>query len=1273
MFDKYDNVLAYNVGNDVVKPRRSSSPPRATCARTCVPRSVAPACRANATIHRSSIGPSALESCARGLKLRAAEIVWKLMLSAFCKHDSASTPHDLRHASPALAHSQKPSAVRTHAECDVANWHWTGARGVTLLWVHSKGEFLDGHFETDLPALSSSAKKLVGATVKLPITAFHVATSAVQLPVPSAGIASMIPPSGRGNNPSRVELQKNLIETSIGAVHYAAEALDIAASLTQNLPYIGAISKVLVEISKIADEVEAFKSSWKAVISKIQAIQTIIDDFGKCCNQELEGRSEDELPDMLKQAFKDFEACLVNVIVTMNKCKATSRFQLIRKRSKLAAEVAQCERAVDSALNIFQAKLQLNQWKDIRDIRNAVMDHHVQTPRVSKLNSPSAATILPPAPAIFFGRDKEVDRVVDLIVNDEPASVAIVGTGGIGKTSIALASIHHSKVQEHFQTQRFFLSCEATSTSDSLVQALLKLFGLSVDASSSTSPSDTLVLYLQSLASKCLLCLDNLETPWDSDKDQVETLLVKIVAVRHLTLVITSRDSDRPRGIKWSELKPIQPLATEAAIKTWNAISHSHDEFSILLIQAVECIPLAVTLLAQLAQTDSSKALWASWNSESTKFIRSDGSESRLNSLDLSIQLSIQSPRLRGCPGAIDFFGVLCMLPQGMPEMRISEFEAAFGIDFKELRAAIRVLKQCSLAYTLDGFLCVLSPIRQYVKSHQELTTPLTRTLFRQVAWVYMKVILANESFHLVNDIHLEIGNISAVLDLCLTEEQAVVEETIKFSIVCRDLGILDTTLLRKAATIAHKSNMSLEGQCYYEQGRTHHRSGKLDDATQALENALALHKQVNDTFKQAYDLQQLGQLYMKVDRLEDAEKALQSGLDLHQQVNDRLGEANDLRVLGELYMRLDRLEDAEKALQSALDLHKQINDRLGEANALQQLGKLYMRLDRLEDAEKALKSALDLHKQVNSRLGEANDLKQLGELYMRCDRLEDAEKAFQSALDIYQQVNSRLGEANALQQLGELYMELNRLADAEKALQSALDLHKQVNDRLGEANDLQHLGELYMRLDRLEDAEKALQSALDLHKQVNDRLGEAYDLTHLGDLYIRLDRLEDAEKALQSALDLHKQVNDRLGEAYDVKHLGQLYMRLDRLEDAEKALQSALDLHKQVNDRLGEANDLRDLGVLYMKLDRLEDAEKALQSALDLHKQITSRFGEANALQQLGKLYMRLHRLEDAEKALQSALDLYQQINDKLGEADALKQLKKALDLQKGIDTPLA
>ncbi|KAJ7205427.1 hypothetical protein GGX14DRAFT_367937, partial [Mycena pura] len=873
-------------------------------------------------------------------------------------------------------------------------------------------------------------------------------------------------------------------------------------------------------------------------------------------------------------------------------------------------------------------------------------------------------------PAIFFGRSKEVEQVVNLLLYHEPACVAIVGTGGIGKTSIALASIDHPSIQKHFLTQRFFLSCEATSTSDSLAQALLDLFGLLIDSSHPRSPSDTLVLYLQSLTSRCLLCLDNFETPWDSDKDQVELLLARIVAVQHLTLVITSRNSDRPRGIKWSELKPIQPLTLEAAIETWDAISYNHDDFSILLIQAVEGIPLAVTLLAQLAQVDSSEALWASWNSELTKFIKSDGSENRQNSLDLSIQLSIQSPRLRACTGALDFFVVLCMLPQGMPELRISDFEVAFGTDFTGLRSVIRVLKQCSLAYARDGFLCVLSPIRQYTQAHQELSTLLTRNLFLKMTKLYLNLIPADpyNLLHLVKDIDFEIGNITAVLDMCLTEEQVVIEETIHFSVVCRALGSYDTRLLSKSAMVAHKYNPSLEGRCFYEQGVTHGQFGKLCDAEQALQSALVIHKQQANKLGQANDLLELGKIYIMLNQLEDAEKALMSALDFHNDINDTFGQANDLQWLGILHIRVNQLDDAEKSLQSALDLYKQVNARHGEADVLYHLGKLYMRLGQLEDAETTLQSALELDKQVNSKVREANNLKELGVLYMMLNRLDDAEEALQSALNLHRQSDTKLGEANDLDQLGKLYTRLHRLEDAEKVLKSALDLHKQVNHKLGEANTLQQLGELYLLLSWLGNAEKALQSALELHKQANDRLGQAYDLQKLGELYMDHNQLDNAKTTtLKSALDLHIQVNDKLGQANDLHQLGMLYRKLNWLEDAEKALQSACDLHKQLNARLNEANILYELGVLYMELERLDDAENALQPALDLHKKVNSKLGQANDLQQLGVLYMRLSRLEDAEKSLQSAHDLHQQANDRFGRANDLLRLEELHRLQEG------
>ncbi|KAJ6543767.1 hypothetical protein DFH09DRAFT_1367871 [Mycena vulgaris] len=946
--------------------------------------------------------------------------------------------------------------------------------------------------------------------------------------------------------PRLVGLKETLIDTTKGAVQLAAVALSVAGSATQKVPYLGAISTVLTEVLKIIDEVDTCRSAWKNVGSKIQKIQTVVNDFRSQCVGE--GMAEEELPDMIKKAFTEFEGCLLKVITNMNDCKPDSkrfadRARLVYKRSELKAAATQCGNDVDSALGIFQAKLQIDLFKTIRDLRNDIGDlRSAVSPHatlIANLNSTSVS-FLPPSPPIFYGRLVEVDHVVNLVLNHAPARVAIIGSGGIGKTSIALTSIHHPDVEKHFLNQRFFLSCEAVITAESLTLDLLKLFGLSADPSGSRSPSDILVSFAQSMTVKCLLCLDNFETPWDSDKDHVELLLAKR-AVPHLTLVITSRDSDRPRGIKWTAplLPPIQPLTVSAALETWDTISHGHDDFSLLLINAVDCIPLAVTLLAQLAESESTEALWASWETESTKLVKSDGSAHRLNNLELSIELSLQGPRLRACPGALDFFMILCMLPQGLPESRIQEFETSFRNHFGGTRAAIRVLKQCPLAYSLEGFLRVLSPVRQYTQDHPDLATALSTSLFTQMAELYFDLIptnyLSTTPGVMRENIHMEIGNITTVLDVCLTkyaDAARVVQKVLDLSDVCRSLYVHDTRLLSKTASVAHDHGLrSQEADCYHKKGLIH----------------------------------------VYIDELPNAEKMLKAALNLYTEVNDKLGQANSLRILGELYDRLNRLEEAERALQSALDLHTEINVKFSQANDLQSLGELYTRLNRLEGAERALQSALDLHTEVNEKLGQANDLRSLGELYTRLDRLEGAERALDSALDLYTEVNNRLDQANAPQSLGKLYKRLDRLEGAERVLQSALDLHKEVNERLGQANDLRSLGELYTELNRLKEAERALQSALNLYTEVNNGLGQANALQSLGKLHTKLARLEEAERAFKSALNGYMEVESSLGQGNALRELGNLYITQCRFTEAQDFLTRAMDEYGHAHSSDGQ------------------------------------------------------------------------------------------------------
>src|SRR5277367_6114866 len=83
----------------------------------------------------------------------------------------------------------------------------------------------------------------------------------------------------------------------------------------------------------------------------------------------------------------------------------------------------------------------------------------------------------PPAPAVFYGRTDFVSRAVSIIRCANSPHLAILGSGGIGKTSVALAILHDEKIQQKFENKRYFVPCEAVTSPNLLLQYILKVLG----------------------------------------------------------------------------------------------------------------------------------------------------------------------------------------------------------------------------------------------------------------------------------------------------------------------------------------------------------------------------------------------------------------------------------------------------------------------------------------------------------------------------------------------------------------------------------------------------------------------------------------------------------------------------------------------------------------------------------------------------------------------------------------------------------------------------
>ncbi|KAJ7160613.1 hypothetical protein C8R43DRAFT_1105222 [Mycena crocata] len=152
--------------------------------------------------------------------------------------------------------------------------------------------------------------------------------------------------------------------------------------------------------------------------------------------------------------------------------------------------------------------------------------------------SSNSISLLPSEPKIFHGREEELSSVLKLFDQDKPR-IAILGAGGMGKTSLARAILHHPVVAQRYQQHRFFVACDSASTKLELAALIGTYLGLK-PAKDLTRP----VIQYFSDESECLLVLDNLETVWEptETRTEIEDFLSALTGVAHLALIVSSSD-----------------------------------------------------------------------------------------------------------------------------------------------------------------------------------------------------------------------------------------------------------------------------------------------------------------------------------------------------------------------------------------------------------------------------------------------------------------------------------------------------------------------------------------------------------------------------------------------------------------------------------------------------------------------------------------------------------------------------------------------------------
>lgn len=375
-----------------------------------------------------------------------------------------------------------------------------------------------------------------------------------------------------------------------------------------------------------------------------------------------------------------------------------------------------------------------------------------------------------------------------------------------------------------------------------------------------------------------------------------------------------------------------------------------------------------------------------------------------------------------------------------------------------------------------------------------------------------------------------ERGNLLACLDLASETGQwaRVVALTAAIAALLRQDGPWADAIARHTAAAeaaCRLGDRAGEASARYELGVARRMTGQHSGAAEALEAALAIHRDLRDPLGRANALNELGVLRRLTGQYADATLVLNEALGIYRDLDNLFGQANALHDLGVVYHMTGEYPDAVQALEHALGMYLSLGHQPGQANTLNHLGDVLRATGQYQRAADALESALDIYGRLGNQLGQANALNFLAALRLITEDYAGAVEALQAALTISRGIGSQLGEANALLQLGVARRHAGELPDAAQALDAALSIYRALGDLGGEAEALNETGTLHRVSGNLDHATDCHQHALRLARDIDSAWDEGHALAGLARCDLANGHTSEALSLLRQAHDVFRSI----------------------------------------------------------------------------------------------------------------------------------------------------
>ena len=602
----------------------------------------------------------------------------------------------------------------------------------------------------------------------------------------------------------------------------------------------------------------------------------------------------------------------------------------------------------------------------------------------------------PPPPRACFGRDELIEEIVGLAETLTP--IALIGAGGIGKTSIALTVLHDDRIKQRFGDDRRFIRCDQFPAScNHFLNQLSRSIGAGVK-----NPRDLAPLRPFLSSREILIVLDNAESvldPQGTSAQGVYAVVEELSQLSKICLCITSRISTIPPDCKTLS---IPTLSIESARDVFHRIYKNIERPDLIdnILEQLEFHPLSITLLATVAHHNqwNTDRLAKEWERQRTGLLHTQHNKS----LAAAIELSLTSPMFQELdPDARGLLSVVAFFPRGVDENNLDWLFPTIS-DRANIFDKFCIL---SLTYRSNGFITMLAPLRDHLRPEDPKSSPLlAATKECYFSRLSARVDPGKPGYEEARWIMLEDVNVEHLLDV--------------FTSVDKGSGdVWDACAGFMRHLYRHKPRLIMLGSKI---------EGLPDDHPSKPEYLLWLSR-----------------LLDSVGNCAERKRLLIRTLELWRERGDDHQVARTLRSLSDVNRLLNLPKEGIRQVEEALEICRRLKDVHGQASSLQRLAPLLFRDNQPDAAKDAASRAIKLSGK-SDQFQVCQCYRILGKICTSKGETEAAIDHFEAALGIASSSNWRNQQFRILSSMADLFIKQGRFDEAhthtERARSHAVD-----------------------------------------------------------------------------------------------------------------------------------------------------------------------------------------------------------------------------------------